>query len=145
MFANATTQLKSHSTEKQEVIGPKAIWIWSVKIFAVFYLRYSAVPLFRCSTVLFYIAHFFFYLYQNHMDFWPQTSSFSFELDFWVSFEIEDWVQNVQNGFLIFKRCFAEALTVYKSRIKLYMSTWFALSKISFRLIAKEVFLRLFS
>ena len=35
-----------------------------------------------CLAVLFQIAGFYFDFYQNHMAFWPQTSSFSFERDF---------------------------------------------------------------
>ena len=68
--------LKSRSTEKHE---PRGCWYKSHMYligsnFRVFFLW--------CLAVLFQIARFYFDFYQNHMAFWPQTSSFSFKRDF---------------------------------------------------------------
>ena len=63
-------------TERHNVIGPKAIYIFHLISlnFRDFFLWYLAV-LFLDSAILFDF-------YQNHMAFWPQTSSFSIERNF---------------------------------------------------------------
>ena len=55
--------LKSRTTEKVEVIGPKAMYLISIN--------------FRG-----FITYSFLHFYQNYMDFWPLTSDFYVESDF---------------------------------------------------------------
>ena len=62
----------------QRFIDPKAIYMYLIGL----NFRGFFPVVFGGSFICRYIACFFLDFYQNHMAFWPQTSSFSFERDF---------------------------------------------------------------
>ena len=88
--------LKSRSTKNHEVVCPKAIYIWSIQIFAVFF------PVVFCCF-FFKDSSFFFNFYPNHTAFWPQTSSFSVERDFTLYLQGEHSTMICKKGVILLK------------------------------------------